>query len=44
MGVTSKGEKRPMDQKKDEGISWNKLGRMGMMGKWMETRAQIGVG
>jgi len=29
--------------KKDEGTSRSKLGRMGMMGRWMEARAQLGV-
>jgi hypothetical protein len=28
-------EKRVDELKEDEGTSWNKLGRMGMMGGWM---------
>jgi hypothetical protein len=29
--------------KKDEGTSWCKLGRMGMMGGWMEVGTQLGI-
>jgi hypothetical protein len=36
--------KKANGPKKDEGTSQSKLGRMGMMGRWMEVRAQLGVG
>jgi len=35
-----KGANRP---KEDEGISHNKLKRMGMMGRWMEVETQLGI-
>jgi hypothetical protein len=30
--------------KEGEKTSWSKLRRMGMMGGWMETRTQLGIG
>jgi hypothetical protein len=42
VGVVGKKE-RGRWTKKGEGTSRSKLGGMGMMGKWMEARAQLGV-
>jgi hypothetical protein len=44
MGVVGEAEKRANGPKKDEGTCRSKLIRMGMMDKWMEAKAQLGVG
>jgi len=37
-------EKRANGPRKDEGTCRSKLRRMQMMGKWMEAKAQLGIG
>jgi len=36
-GCGRRGEKKANELREDEGIGWSKLGRIGMMGKWMEV-------
>jgi hypothetical protein len=43
-GCGGRSEIRSMNQKKDEIISRSKLGRMGMMVRWKEVGAQLGIG
>ncbi len=43
-GCGKQGEKRFGGLREDEGIGRNKLEGMGMMGKWMEAKAQLAIG
>ncbi len=43
-GCGKQSEKGADKPKKDERIGWSKLRRMGMMGKWMEAKTQLGIG
>jgi hypothetical protein len=42
-GCDKLGGKGVNEPKEDERIGHGKLGRMGMMGGWMEARAQLGI-
>jgi hypothetical protein len=37
-------QKKVNEPRKDEVINQSKLGRMGMMGGWIEVGAQLGIG